>query len=198
MPTQLHLPTPPAGAQEINAVVAVVRERGDVAYFASGVPVFIHREDDRVGQRVAVAQLVRLGLARQEELSAALDIDRSTLYRHRRKLTAHGIVGVVDVKRGPRGPHRFTPEKRERAARWLAEGLSLRQAAERVGVTEGTIRHARRRGDLGSETGPAASRCIGTPSEPWRGSANCRKPSPGSRRPRPCATAGRSWRCPRS
>ena len=60
MPTQLHLPTPPAGAQEINAVVAVVRERGDVAYFASGVPVFIHREDDRVGQRVAVAQLVTL------------------------------------------------------------------------------------------------------------------------------------------
>jgi len=156
MPTQLHLPTPPAGAQEINAVVAVVRERGDVAYFASGVPVFIHREDDRVGQRVAVAQLVRLGLARQEELSAALDIDRSTLYRHRRKLTAHGIVGMVDAKRGPRGPHRFTPEKRERAARWLAEGLSIRQAAERLGVTEGTIRHARRRGDLGSETGPAA------------------------------------------
>jgi transposase-like protein len=156
MPTQLHLPTPPAGAQEINAVVAVVRERGDVAYFASGVPVFIHREDDRVGQRVAVAQLVRLGLARQEELSAALDIDRSTLYRHRRKLTAHGIVGVVDAKRGPRGPHRFTPEKRERAARWLAEGLSIRQAAERLGVTEGTIRHARRRGDLGSETVPAA------------------------------------------
>lgn len=152
MPTQLHLPAQPAGAQEINAVVAVVRERGDVAYFASGVPVFIHREDDRVGQRVAAGQLVKLGLARQDELSAALEIDRSTLYRQQRKLTAHGIVGVVDAKRGPRGPHRFTPEKRARAARLLADGLSIRQAAERLGVTEGTIRHARRRGDLGAAT----------------------------------------------
>lgn len=59
---------------------------------------------------------------RQEELSAALDIDRSTLYRHRCKLTAHSIVGVVDVNRGRRGPHRFTPEKRERAAQWLRFG----------------------------------------------------------------------------
>ena len=38
MPTQLHLPTPPAGAQEINAVVAVVRERGDVAYSPRACP----------------------------------------------------------------------------------------------------------------------------------------------------------------
>jgi len=63
MPTQLHLPTPPAGAQEINAVVAVVRERGDVAYFASGVPLFVHRADDVVGRRVAAGQMMALGLA---------------------------------------------------------------------------------------------------------------------------------------
>src|SRR5262250_2426218 len=101
LPTQLHLPAQPVGAQEINAVVAVVRARGDVAYFASGIPVFIHREDDRVGQRVAAAQLVKLGLARQEELSAALEIDRSTLYRQQRRLASHGIAGVVDAKGGP-------------------------------------------------------------------------------------------------
>ena len=49
-------------------------------------------------------------------------------------------MGVVDAKRGPRGPHRFTAEKRADAARLLADGMSIRQAAERVGVTEGTIR----------------------------------------------------------
>src|SRR5437867_4626588 len=148
MPTQLHLPAQPLGAQEINAVVAVVRERGDVAYFASGVPVFMHRESDRVGQRVAAAQLMRLGLARQDELSEALAVDRSTLYRQQRKLKAQGIIGVVDAKRGPRGPHRFTADKRKRAAHLLADGISIRQVATRVGVTEGTIRHAVRRGEL--------------------------------------------------
>ncbi len=148
MPTQYHLPVPPGGAKEINAVVAVVREQGQVAYFASGVPVFVHAEDDLVGRRIAAVQLMALGLARQDELSAGLAVNRSTLYRQHRKLTTEGVLGVVDGKRGPRGPHRFTADKRQRAALLLGEGQSIRQAAEQVGVTEGTIRHALRRGEL--------------------------------------------------
>jgi len=155
MPTQLHLPAAPAGAQEINAVVAVARERGHVAYFASGVPVFIHREDDRVGQRVATAQLLTLGLARQDELSAALAMNRTTLYRQHRKLTRAGVLGVVDQKRGPRGPHRFTADKREHVEQLLASGASIRQAARASGVTEGTVRHALRRGAVRRGPGPS-------------------------------------------
>ena len=47
-------------------------------------------------------------------------------------------------------------DKREHAAHLLAEGVSIRQVAERVGVTEGTIRQAVRRGDLSRESAPAA------------------------------------------
>jgi len=148
MPTQYHLPVPPGGAKEVNAVVAIVREHGQVAYFASGVPVFVHAEDDPVGRRIAAVQLMALGLARQDELSAGLAVNRTTLYRQHRKLTREGVLGVVDGKRGPRGPHRFTADKRQRAALLLGEGQSIRQAAEQVGVTEGTIRHALRRGEL--------------------------------------------------
>ena len=148
MPTQLHLPVQPAGAREINAVVAMVEREAQVAYFASGVPLFVHRADDPVGRRVAAAQMIALGLARQEELSAALHVNRTTLYRQHRKLELHGVLGVVDGKRGPRGPHRFTAEKRERVVELLRAGQSIRQAAAQVGVTEGTIRHALRRGEL--------------------------------------------------
>ena len=148
MPTQGHLPAPPQGAEEINTVVAILREQGQVAYFASGVPVFVHAENDAVGQRVAAAQLVELGLARQDEISDALGIHRSTLYRQRRKLNREGVLGVVDIKRGPHGPHRLSPERRERVVQLLAQGRSIRQAAREVGVTEGAIRHARRRGEL--------------------------------------------------
>jgi transposase-like protein len=156
MPTQLHVPVPPEGAEEINAVVARVRERGQVAYFASGVPMFVHADDDRIGQRIAAGQLMALGLARQDELSAALAVNRSTLYRQGRKLATAGVLGVVDSKRGPRGPHRFTPDKRQRVTQLLGEGVSIRQAAQQVGVTEGTIRHALRRGEMGpaAETRP--------------------------------------------
>lgn len=188
MPTQWHLPVPPEAAEEINAVVARVRKRGQVAYFASGVPVFVHADDDRVGQRIAAVQMIALGLARPDELSAALAVNRSTLYRQGRKLATAGVLGVVDGKRGPRGPHRFTPDKRQRVTQLLGEGMSIRQAAQQVGVTEGTIRHALRRdevrpaaepGPSAGSTGPgcgasalrarpAASRCSGMASGRWR------------------------------
>lgn len=148
MPTQLHMPVQPAGAQEINAVLAMVQRDETVAYFASGVPLFIHRADDAVGRRVAAVQMMDLGLARQDELSVALHVNRTTLYRQQRKVKAHGVLGVVDGKRGPQGPHRFTADKRQRVEALLHEGVSIRQAAQRVGVTEGTIRHAIRRGEL--------------------------------------------------
>src|SRR5216684_2689006 len=156
MPTQFHLPVPPEGAEEINAVVARVRERGQVAYFASGVPVFVHADHDPVGQRIAAGQLMALGLARQDELSAAFAVNRSTLYRQGRKLATAGVLGVMDGKRGPRGPHRFTPDKRQRVTQWLGKGMSIRQAAQQVGVAEGTIRHALRRGEVrpAAETRP--------------------------------------------
>jgi transposase-like protein len=163
MPTQFHIPVPPEGAEEINAVVARVRERGQVAYFASGVPMFVHAEDDPVGQRIAVGQLMALGLARQDELSAVLAVHRSTLYRQRCKLTTAGVLGVVAAKRGPRGPHRFTPGKRQRVTQLLDEGTSIRQAAQQVGVTEGTIRHALRRGELRPTAEPGPGRPLEGP-----------------------------------
>jgi hypothetical protein len=147
MPTQFRLPAPPGGAEAINADVAIVRERGQVGYFAAGVPVFVHADDDPVGRRVAAAQLLALGLARPHELSTALHVNRSTLYRQQCKLKTQGVVGVVDGKRGPRGPHRFTLDTRQRVAHLLREGTSIRQAAQQVGVSEGTIRHAQRRGE---------------------------------------------------
>src|SRR6266849_1055460 len=92
MPTQFRLPTPPGGAEEINADVAIVRERGQVAYFAAGVPVFVHAEDDPVGRRVAAAQLLELGLAQPHVLSATLHLNRITLYRQQCKLKTEGVL----------------------------------------------------------------------------------------------------------
>jgi hypothetical protein len=45
-----------------------------------------HREEDAVGQRVAAVQMMELGLARPDELSAALGVNRTTLYRQHQML----------------------------------------------------------------------------------------------------------------
>jgi transposase-like protein/xanthosine utilization system XapX-like protein len=148
MGTQFHLPANPAGAQEINSVVAIVRQQEQVAYFASGIPVFTHKQDDRVGQRVATAELLELGLATQQEVSTALGLNRTTLYRQRRSLRESGVLGVVDEKRGPRRRHRFDENRCRQAQQLLNEGESIRQVAKRVGVSEGIIRHALRRKEL--------------------------------------------------
>jgi len=139
--------------------VAIVRQQEQVAYFASGWPIFVHAEDDGVGQRIVAAPRMELGLAQQDELRAALGVHRSTLYRQHRKLSREGVLGVVDAKRGPHGPHRFTADKRRRVVELLGEGRSMREAARQVGVSEGVIRRARRRGELPvTEAEPARPR----------------------------------------
>lgn len=170
MSTQLRLPSQPARAEPINSVLAVVREGDEVAYFASGVPVFVHGKDDVTGQRLAAVQMMELGLARQDELSAALHVNRTTLYRQNRKVKAEGVLGVVDSKRGPQGPHRFTRAKREQAQRLLAQGHSIRQTGQQVEVSESTIRRALRAGDLG-EIGQRARPAPSGPSERSRRAA---------------------------
>ena len=126
MPMQFRLPMAPGGAEPVNPDVAIRREGGQVAYFAAGVPVFVHAEEDPVGRRVAAAQLLELGLAQPHELSATLHLHRSTLYRHQCKLKTQGVLGVVEGKRGPRGPHRFTADKHRRVAQLLSTGTSRR------------------------------------------------------------------------
>lgn len=145
---QFELPVAPAGSEKISEVVARLRCEGKVAYIAAGVPVFTHDEGDKAGERVAALQMMELGLASQAELTRAFGINRTTLFRQHRALESEGVLGVVGKKRGPQGRHRFTSEKRRRVERLLNEGVSIRQAAEAVGVSEGTVRHALNRGDV--------------------------------------------------
>jgi len=52
VPAQYQLPAQPGDAQEVNTVVAIVRQHEQVADFASGLPIFVLAENDAVGRRV--------------------------------------------------------------------------------------------------------------------------------------------------
>lgn len=158
MPTQYRLPVHPAGAQEVNATLAIHRAEGQVAYFAAGVPVFCHAETDGVGRRLAAVQLDALGLATQAELQAALGLHRTTLFRSARKVQAGGVAGLLGPRPGPRGRHKFTAAKQAEAQRLLEQGRSIRAAAASLGVSEAILRHALDRGELRRPAGPAPRR----------------------------------------
>ena len=148
MPTQYRLPLQPAGAEDVNDVLAIQRAKDQVAYFAAGVPVFTHAAGDRVGLRLAAVQLVELELADATTLGRALGLDRSTIFRCQRKVRAAGVSGLVDARPGPKTPHKLTAERQAQVQDQLAQGASLRAAAKAVGVSESALRHARRRGAL--------------------------------------------------
>lgn len=148
MATQTHLPLVPPEAIEINDTVCLLEEGGRTAYFAAGVPLFCHASDDAVGRRVAAAQIATLGLARRVELAAALGVDRVTLYRQQRKFEADGIGGLIDAKGGVKEPFKFKGELLQRGQQMLDEGKSRRATAAALGLSEGAIRYAIRKGWL--------------------------------------------------
>ena len=51
MPSQYQLLAQPGDAQEINTVVAMIRQHEQVAYFASGLPIFVHAADEALKPR---------------------------------------------------------------------------------------------------------------------------------------------------
>jgi transposase len=148
MTIQSRLPLHPAEAIVINDTVSFIDDGMTVGYFAAGIPLFLHAREDVVGRRVAAAQIIALGLATPTELSVGLRVGRTTLYRQQQRFKSQGVEGLADEKHGPKGPHKHTEQLISQAQGLLDAGKSNRAVAEEVGVSEGTIRHAVRRGWL--------------------------------------------------
>ena len=148
MAIQTRLPLVPPQAREINDTLCVIDAGERIGYFAAGVPIFSHAADDPIGARVAAAQILTLGLAKQSELAASLGVDRTTLWRQRQRFESEGIGGLVDEKRGPKGPHKLTEQVLREAQGLLEQGLSRRATAASLGLSEGAIRNAIRKGWL--------------------------------------------------
>jgi transposase len=148
MAVQSRLALRLAGTIEINDTVSFLDDGKRMAFFAAGVPLFTYALGDAVGRRVAVAQIIALGLATPTELSVGLGVGRNTLYRQQHRFQAQGVTGLADEKPGPKGPHKLTEQLLAQAQGLLDEGKSNRAVAERIGVTEGAIRHAISRGWL--------------------------------------------------
>ena len=104
--------------------------------------------DDREGMRLAAAMFSSLKLARPTALARALEMNPVTVFRSRRRLATGGVAAVRSKKPGPKRRSKLTKEVCARAQRRLDQGWSIRRAAREVGVVEGTLRHALKRGDL--------------------------------------------------
>jgi len=71
-----------------------------------------------------------------------------TVFRSRRRLAEGGVAAVRSKKPGPKGRSKLTKEVCVHVQRRLDQGWSIRRVAGEVGVVEGTLRHALKRGEL--------------------------------------------------
>ena len=143
-----YLPLLPRGARTISPHLAVVVEDGYLVVYNASGPINRCAVDDAEGLRLLAGTLSSLGLAGLKALGGAFGMDPSTVFRNRKRLEEGGAEGVRSRRRGAKRPHKLNEEVCARIQRHLGRGWSKRRAAEEVGVSEGAVRAAIRRGQL--------------------------------------------------
>jgi len=154
---QLQLPGFPEGAISVNSLVRVLRKDGRVTYFLGSDNYFSHREQDKAGQRFAIATLIANHHVRPVEVERSeLGIPHRTVMHWCQQLEERGADSFFVAPRRRRSQV-MTAERSAECGRLLGEGLSVAEAARRVGVDESTLRKAKSRGAVVVAQTPGAS-----------------------------------------
>ncbi len=148
MPLTARLPLVPTDAQEVSDSLAIQHGEEHVVFFNAAGPIFSCRRDDRTALRLGAVTAIRQGLAGPKAVADALSLHRSTLHRDAKKFAEDGVHGLVEKRRGPKGPHALTPDVLKRAQGLLAQGQSIRRTADDIGMSDRGLRHAIKRGLL--------------------------------------------------
>ncbi len=143
MSTQLALALPASTAS--TAVIingrATLRVEGEQrVVVVAGLPVHHYGAGDAVAEAYAMVFLVDSGFARQPEVARAFGCSVRTVRRHQARY-AEGGMAALATRSGWRAGRRRVASKRLRVVERLkAQGISNREIARRLGVTEHAIR----------------------------------------------------------
>ena len=143
--SQLQLPFFPAGVTEITPVLAFGVDAGQVTYFASTLPVFVHAQDDLASFRMITAQFCVNGNAKQSEIARAFGIP--TVKRAVKVYREAGPKGFYQPRKR-RGAAVLTAVVLAEAQQFLDEGLATSAVADRLGIKRDTLSKAVRAGRL--------------------------------------------------
>jgi DNA-binding CsgD family transcriptional regulator len=143
MGDQQELPLPPAACSSgvvINGCCVLRAHDEHRVVVVSGLPVHHYSAEDAVAEAYAMVLLVDGGYATQREVAVAFKCTARTVRRHQVRY-ANGGLAALATRSGWRPGRRRIPTKRVRIVERLkAQGLSNREIARRLGVTEKAIR----------------------------------------------------------
>ena len=136
---------PRVGIADVNPQVQIHREGDLCVVFVSNVPTQRWVDGDEVGRSYAAVCLVKDGFATQGEVASALGVARMTVYRWIGRYEKSGMQGLVQRKRGPKGPRILFGATAKRMVTMAEAGVPTMQIAARLGVAESAVRQGLKR-----------------------------------------------------
>ena len=122
------------------------RDEGEMrVVFANAIPIFHYAKADRAADHYAMIHVVESGLANQQEVAAAFQCSRLTIFRSKRKFDQGGIAALVPRKTGPRDGFKINKAKSREIVALKNKGLSHVAVALRLGLKEDAVRKALKR-----------------------------------------------------
>ncbi|MFZ1587399.1 MAG: putative transposase [Candidatus Microthrix parvicella] len=120
----------------------LIDEDGAGSVFLWGMAAWYWAAGDDSARRLAAVQLVNAQHASQRAVAEVLGLNESTLWRWRNDYKEAGTGALVNERKGPKGPWKLTDDMAESIVSKRAGGASLRDIADRHGVSTDTVRRA--------------------------------------------------------
>ncbi len=136
---------PPDGAVVVNERCLVRAAEGRRIVVVHGLPVAHYAVGDRMAEAHAMVTLVDLDWADQNDVAQAFARSARSVRRYQARFEAGGLAALGREGGYPKGQLRLAASRGRRVLRLKARGLSNREIARRLGVTEKAVRKQLRR-----------------------------------------------------
>jgi hypothetical protein len=144
---QNHMSFLPEGAKPINDHVAIYCHDDRIEFYTASGPIYSCSKNDPYGFRLAQGIIASHTTVSSAQLGKALAVDRTTIYRNLKKYEKEGPAALI-VDKSNRQAYKLNGGKCRKVQGLLSKGYTLKAAANEVGVTEGCIRHAIKKGNI--------------------------------------------------
>ena len=135
----------PDGTTAVNGRCTMRTRDGHRVVVVAGVALLHYALGDAMAEAHAMVSLVGQGWATQVEVARAFGCTTRTVRRHQQRFEDGGLAALGRRAGYPPGRPREGLTRARRIHRLRADGLSLRDIASRVGVTEKAVRKSLRR-----------------------------------------------------
>ena len=144
---QKFLPLLPEGAEPVNKNLAIFRDEGEIIFFNGYCPMLKCSDSDPYDMRLAQGVLCATHIVKPAQLAKALGVNRSTVCRNKAIYEKGGPLALMTDKAN-RSAYKLDRQKLQKAQSLLDKGINQNKIAAQVGVSEGCIRYALRKGAL--------------------------------------------------